>query len=334
MYGVAIWDKVDRRLTLARDPIGIKPLFVTRQNGGLAFASEITALRIFPEHRFDLDAHGINDFFCFGHTLPPRSIYLQVEPLEPGHLLEIGPSNEPAIRRFWAPKISVRSGISEREWIEETQIQVQRTVEKHMLSDVPIGAFLSGGVDSSAIAAAMARSSASRFKAFTIGFPGSSRDETECHRILLDISGSNTKFLRSARNVPPRSSRLSSRRLTSRPQRRPPFRYGVFRRAPRSKSKSSCAARAAMKSSLATTASAGRAEWPAGNRSSRLWAPVHLSRACPNSPGANGTTAVSLRASLSKERGFPVDTSASSRRFRSRPGYSKAYFRSRLCSNP
>jgi asparagine synthase (glutamine-hydrolysing) len=178
MYAVAIWDKHEKSLVLARDPIGIKPLFVTEQNGGLAFASEINGLRGLPEHRFELDGDGVDDFFCFGHTLPPRTIFRDVRPLEPGHLLRIGAKGEAEVRRFWTPKIEVRTGVSEREWVEETRARLMESVGKHMLSDVPVGAFLSGGVDSSAVAAAMARSSGANFKAFTVGFPGSPRDET------------------------------------------------------------------------------------------------------------------------------------------------------------
>ena len=178
MYAVAIWDKLNKELTLARDPIGIKPLFVTEQNDGLAFASEITALRAFPDHRFDIDPKGVDDFFCFGHTLPPRTIFKQVRPVEPGHLIRIGPKGAAEVRRFWKPKIEVRLGVSEADWIEETRSRVLDTVNRHMLSDVPVGAFLSGGVDSSAVAAAMARSTGPNFKAFTVGFPGSPRDET------------------------------------------------------------------------------------------------------------------------------------------------------------
>jgi asparagine synthase (glutamine-hydrolysing) len=179
MYAVAIWDNLTKSLTLARDPLGIKPLFFTEQSGGLAFASEITALRPLPGHEFDLDQDGVDDFFCFGHTLPPRTIFKQVRPLEPGHVLHIGAVGEPLIRRFWQARLSVEEGISEADWIERTRSELLRTVKEHQLSDVPIGAFVSGGVDSGAIAAAMARTSSEPFKMFTAGFPGSPRDETE-----------------------------------------------------------------------------------------------------------------------------------------------------------
>jgi asparagine synthase (glutamine-hydrolysing) len=189
MYAAAIWDKIEKRLVLARDPLGIKPLFVTEQNGGLAFASEINGLRSLPDHRFEVDPAGVDDFFCFGHTLPPRTIFKQVRPLEPGHLLRMGPKGEAEVRRFWQARIQVQTGVSEAEWVEETRKRVLGTVGKHMLSDVPVGAFLSGGVDSSAVAAAMARTSSAKFKAFTIGFPGSPRDETAAAARIADHLG-------------------------------------------------------------------------------------------------------------------------------------------------
>jgi asparagine synthase (glutamine-hydrolysing) len=189
MFAVAIWDKVDRCLVLARDPLGIKPLFLTEQDGGIAFASEINALRALPEHRFDLGEDGVDDFFCFGHTLPPRTIFRQVRPLEPGRVLRIGPEGEGTVRRFWRPRFAVGSGLSEQDWIEQVRAELLGTVKRHMLSDVPVGAFLSGGVDSSAIAAGMARTSSAPFKAFTVGFPGSSRDETAAAKRIADHIG-------------------------------------------------------------------------------------------------------------------------------------------------
>lgn len=189
MYAVAIWDKLTKTLTLARDPVGIKPLFFTEQGGGLAFASEITALRELPDHSFDLDEDGADDFFCFGHTLPPRTIFRQVRPLEPGQVLHVGAVGEPVIRRFWEARLNVEEGISEADWVERTRAELLRTVKEHQLSDVPVGAFVSGGVDSGAIAAAMARTSSEPFKMFTAGFPDSARDETAAAKRLADHLG-------------------------------------------------------------------------------------------------------------------------------------------------
>jgi asparagine synthase (glutamine-hydrolysing) len=179
MYAAAIWDRKEQRLCLARDPMGIKPLFISEQRGGLAFASEITALTGLEGHDFDLDEDGVDDFFCFGHTLPPRTIFRQVRPLEPGHVLSIGPRGDAKVERFWKARLDIVQGRSEQDWIEETREQLLRTVSHHLLADVEVGAFVSGGVDSGAIAAAMSRTSSAPFKMFTAAFPGSSRDESD-----------------------------------------------------------------------------------------------------------------------------------------------------------
>ena len=189
MFAAAIWDRLTRSLTLVRDALGIKPLFVTEQHGGLAFASEISALRVLPEHDFDLDDRGIRDFFRFGHVLGPRTIWQQVRQLPPGHLLRIGPVGTSIMRPYWQPRIAVEPGLSEREWIEEARRRLLATVDQHLISDVPVGAFLSGGVDSGAIAAAMVRAGRGPFKLFTAGFPGSKIDETAAARAVADHLG-------------------------------------------------------------------------------------------------------------------------------------------------
>lgn len=197
MYAAAIWDSKTRTLRLARDPVGIKPLFITEQHGGLAFGSEIPALREVPGHAFDVDEAGVDDFFCFGHVLGPRTIFRQVHAVPPGHVLHLGPTGSSKLHCFWKAQIRTHEGRSEAEWIEETREQVLATVHRHMIADVPVGAFLSGGVDSGAVAAAMTRSGAGSIKLFTAGFPGSKIDETQsagavarhlgCEHIVLPI---------------------------------------------------------------------------------------------------------------------------------------------------
>jgi asparagine synthase (glutamine-hydrolysing) len=197
MYAAAIWDRLTRTLILARDALGIKPLFVTQQQEGLAFASEIPALREVPGYTFDVDERGVHDFFCFGHVLGPRSIFRQVRAIPPGYVLRLGPTGRARLQRFWQPRLQVEHGRSEADWIEETHERVLRTVQQHMIADVPVGAFLSGGIDSGAVAAGMARSSSSEVTVFTAGFPGSKIDETNaastvakhlgCKHIVLPI---------------------------------------------------------------------------------------------------------------------------------------------------
>ena len=179
MYAAAIWNHRTRRLTLARDPLGIKPLYLTQQDGGLAFASELSAFKPLPGHQFEPSDRAVHDFFSFGHIQKPRSIYESVELLGGGQVLELGPTGGAQVETFWRPRFRPVSGRSEQSWIEETREQVASTVQRHMLSDVPVGVFLSGGVDSGAIAAAMAQASPEPFKAFTLGLPGAATDETE-----------------------------------------------------------------------------------------------------------------------------------------------------------
>ena len=197
MFAAAIWDRQKRTLCLARDPIGIKPLFVTEQRGGIAFGSELPALYEVPGFEFDIDERGVHDFFSFGHVLGPRSIFRQVRALAPGHVLHVGASGSVRERPYWQARIHALEGRPEAEWIEETREQVQRTVERHMLSDVPVGAFLSGGIDSGAVTAAMVRAGRRDLKVFTAGFPNSRIDETAaaaevakhlgCEHIVLPI---------------------------------------------------------------------------------------------------------------------------------------------------
>lgn len=185
MYGLAIWDRRERRLVLARDPLGIKPVYYTLQQGGIAFGSEIRTLRAMtgddggPAFGFSMDERAVHDFFMFGHVQKPRTIWREVRTLEPGHVLHLGPEGDSEVRRFWYPRFAVTPGLSEADWIAQTQEWVDQTTRRHMISDVPIGAFLSGGVDSSAVVAAMARHASGPVKAFTMGFPGTAIDETQ-----------------------------------------------------------------------------------------------------------------------------------------------------------
>ena len=197
MYAAAIWDRQTRTLTLARDPLGIKPLYFTCQNGGLAFASELRALRVLPDHSFSIDERAVDEFFSFGHVQKPRSIFREVRSLEPGHVLHLEADGEPVISRFWQPRFQIREDLSEADWIEETRERVAETVRAHMLSDVPVGAFLSGGIDSGIIAAVMSQAAHRPVKTFTLGFPGSRLDETAaagriarhlgCEHIVLNL---------------------------------------------------------------------------------------------------------------------------------------------------
>jgi asparagine synthase (glutamine-hydrolysing) len=179
MFAVALWDRAERCLHLARDPLGIKPLFYTLQDGGLAFASELKALGPVPGLAFSPRPESMDAYFAFGHVLAPHTIYDEVLKLEPGSALTLGPEGAPRTQRFWRFAFpGERAALSEAEWIERFRETFVATVERHLLADVPLGAFLSGGVDSSAVVAAMGRVMKEPVRTFTIGFDDPAVDES------------------------------------------------------------------------------------------------------------------------------------------------------------
>lgn len=189
MFAVAVWDRCERTLTLARDPVGIKPLYISHQRGGLAFASELKALRVLPDHDFTVCPRAVHDFFSFGHVRKPRSIFAEVTSLEPGHFLVIGPEGGSRVEPYWQPRFRHGERLSDGEWVEQMRTMLRETTARHMLSDVPVAALLSGGIDSSTVLAAMRQASNGPIKAFTIGYPGARIDETAAAREIAQHLG-------------------------------------------------------------------------------------------------------------------------------------------------
>lgn len=184
MFAVAIWDRRERCLTLARDPLGIKPLYISEQSGGLSFASELKALWPVPGQTFTTDDRAVHDFFSFGHVRRPRSIYREVSTLDPGCFLTLGPSRASVTRAYWRLRFQPVPRTAAADWAEQMRSMLLETTARHMQADVPVAAFLSGGIDSSAVLAAMVRATGEPIKAFTIGHPGSPIDETDAARLI------------------------------------------------------------------------------------------------------------------------------------------------------
>lgn len=178
MFAVALWDAHERTLRLVRDPLGIKPLYWTAQDGGVAFGSELKALAPVPGLDFSVDVRAVEQFVTLGAVLSPRSIYREVFKLPPGTLLTVPAVGSPVSRRFWQLRLDPQEGIGEHEWIEECRARLLASVKRHLVADVPLGAFLSGGVDSSAVVAAMSRLMDEPVRTFTIGFAHPGFDET------------------------------------------------------------------------------------------------------------------------------------------------------------
>jgi asparagine synthase (glutamine-hydrolysing) len=176
MFALALWDRRAKRLIVARDAIGIKPVYYTLAQGQLAFASEAKALLELPYVRAQLDPAALAQFFAFGYVCAPSSLFEGIRKLEPGEALFID-NGKLTKQRFWSLPAEVDESLGERDWIEATRAEIERSVRDQMVSDVPLGAFLSGGVDSSSVVALMSRHTDHPVKTYSIGFKGSSGAE-------------------------------------------------------------------------------------------------------------------------------------------------------------
>lgn len=189
MFAIALWDRVEKTLHLARDPLGIKPFFYTLQNGGIAWGSELKALAAVPGLSFTPRAKSMDEYFAFGHVLAPHTIYDEVLKLAPGCSLTISAEGAPREERFWSFAYKPAAARSERDWIEHFREQFLAVTKRHLQADVPLGAFLSGGVDSSAVVAAMSKVMGEPVRTFTIGFTDSAFDESPYARRVAEHLG-------------------------------------------------------------------------------------------------------------------------------------------------
>ena len=169
MFALAIWDARDETLLLARDRLGIKPLYYADTPAGFAFASEIKALLAIPgvERRVDLAA--LDQFMSFLWTPDPRTIFQGVHKLPPAHYLVYRDGRAETFE-YWDVRFDEDDSLSEGEWVERLREQIKRSAEAQMVSDVPLGAFLSGGLDSSSLVALMTGAGDRRLTTYTFGF--------------------------------------------------------------------------------------------------------------------------------------------------------------------
>lgn len=185
MFAFALWDKKERELTLARDRLGEKPLYYGRQNetGPFLFGSELKALARHPQFRCEIDRDALALYLRFNYVPAPRSIYRGISKLGSGCLLIFSEGKEPRIEDYWSAATAAEKGAADRfagsagECVDELEHLLARAVGQQMMSDVPLGAFLSGGIDSSAIVALMQKQSAAPVKTFSIGFREEEFDE-------------------------------------------------------------------------------------------------------------------------------------------------------------
>lgn len=170
MFAFAIWDFNDRSLFLARDRVGKKPILYSHQaNGDLVFGSEFTALLSHPSIGREVDFEAIDSYLSYLCVPAPQTAFKQIRKLEPAHWLR-WKDGKIETKRYWQPDFSKKIKISEEEAIEETTRIVREATKLRLISEVPLGAFLSGGVDSSTVVALMAQEDSKPVKTFSIGF--------------------------------------------------------------------------------------------------------------------------------------------------------------------
>ena len=173
MFAFAIWDRSTSTLFLARDRVGIKPLFYAPTRHGVVFGSELKAVTLSPwvDRRIDITAVGA--YLEYGYVPDPHTILETVVKLPPGHTLTVRDGRVGAARRYWTPTPFFSGPVGRRreeEAMAALDTLLQDAVRSHLVSDVPVGAFLSGGVDSSAVVALMARDTGTPVKTFSVGF--------------------------------------------------------------------------------------------------------------------------------------------------------------------
>src|SRR3989454_6826507 len=201
MFAFAIWDRQRQALFLARDRLGIKPLYYAETPQGFVFASELKAIAEHPRVSRHVSLAGLVAYLQYGYVPEPLSILEGVRRLAPGHTLTVREGSLGAPRRYWestrffrsvtSPSRDGEAGVAEALWAH-----LEGAVRSHLVSDVPVGAFLSGGVDSSAVAAIMAQAAGVPVKTFSVGFRESGYNELPYARRVAESLGTEPHELR------------------------------------------------------------------------------------------------------------------------------------------
>jgi asparagine synthase (glutamine-hydrolysing) len=190
MFAIALWQERSRKLLLIRDRLGVKPLYYAWDGRVLWFGSELKALRAFRAFRPELDRRALGEYFQFGYVSAPRSIYRNVQKLLPGHWLELGETGPPVTRCYWSAT-AAREPLagSESELADRLEALLIDAFRYRMVADVPVGIFLSGGLDSSLVAALLQRHAGQTVHTFTVGFAHAGFDESPWARAVAGHLG-------------------------------------------------------------------------------------------------------------------------------------------------
>jgi asparagine synthase (glutamine-hydrolysing) len=197
MFAFASWDRRTRTLSLVRDRLGIKPLYFGRQNGRLVLASELKAFEVLPDWKPELNRNALAAYLRLAYVPSPHSIYRGIDKLAPGHIATINAEGKVETAAFWSVEKAAERGtsapfnVSDREAIDTLELLLGDAVGRRLVADVPLGAFLSGGIDSSTIAAMMRMRSNAAVRTYSIGFREEGFDEAPHARAVAAYLGTD-----------------------------------------------------------------------------------------------------------------------------------------------
>jgi asparagine synthase (glutamine-hydrolysing) len=189
MFAFSIWDSTKKQLLLARDRTGMKPLSYFEHGGGIEFCSELRSLWAADSTALRIQPVAVMQYLAFGYVPDPLSIFSGVRKLPPGHLLTWSATAGVSVRRYWHVPAPAETKLSEEDLVFEIRSKLDKAVASHLESEVPLGAFLSGGLDSSTVVALMGKHAQGRVRTFSIGFVEEEYDESAAARAVAQELG-------------------------------------------------------------------------------------------------------------------------------------------------
>ena len=200
MFAFAIWDRRTRRLLIARDRLGIKPFYYHYDGNRLVFGSEIKAILAYPGIKPEFHRGTLAEYLSFGYIPEDETMYMGIRKLLPGHTLEVGETGELQISQYWDLRVAADDGSRPREfYVERYREMLEQCVSSHLMSDVPLGVFLSGGLDSSAVAALTTEIRREPIETFAVGYGEESYSELPFARKVAQHIGSKHHEVRLSR---------------------------------------------------------------------------------------------------------------------------------------
>lgn len=186
MFAFCLWDKVNRRIWLGRDRLGVKPLFYSREKNHFIFASSLQALTTFPQYTKEIDDEAFFLYLTLSYVPTPRSIFKNISKLPPGHWMIVDDKGSIKIQKYWDVTESKKQELTEMDFLNETENLLKDSIRLHARSDVPVGCFLSGGIDSSLTTALFCQQSDQPVHTFSVDFAGKEISELGYAKMVAD----------------------------------------------------------------------------------------------------------------------------------------------------